>query len=58
LHRGRRRPADIYAVSIKRRYAGHARQGGHAAASCHTGAYCGRYAIVVDEDIDVSNLES
>ena len=24
---------------------------------CHVGAYCGRYTIVVDDDIDVSNLE-
>ena len=24
---------------------------------CHVGAYCGRYVIVVDDDIDVSNLE-
>jgi 4-hydroxy-3-polyprenylbenzoate decarboxylase len=24
---------------------------------CHAGAYAGRYVIVVDDDIDVSNLE-
>jgi 4-hydroxy-3-polyprenylbenzoate decarboxylase len=24
---------------------------------CHVGAYCGRYVIVVDDDIDVSSLE-
>ena len=35
----------------------HAAQAGHIAAMCHVGAYCGRYVIVVDEDIDVSNLE-
>ena len=30
---------------------------GHIATMCHIGAYCGRYTIVVDDDIDVSNLE-
>jgi 4-hydroxy-3-polyprenylbenzoate decarboxylase len=47
----------FHAISIKQRYAGHARQAGHAAASCQAGGYCGRYTIVVDDDIDVSNLE-
>jgi 4-hydroxy-3-polyprenylbenzoate decarboxylase len=45
------------AVAITQRYAGHAKQVGHIAAMCHVGAYCGRYVIVVDDDIDVSNLE-
>ncbi len=45
------------AVAIKQRYPGHAAQAGHIAASCHVGAYCGRYVVVVDEDIDVTNLE-
>jgi 4-hydroxy-3-polyprenylbenzoate decarboxylase len=39
-------------ISIKQRYTGHARQAGMVAAYCHTGAYLGRYTIVVDEDID------
>ncbi|HTH97548.1 MAG TPA: UbiD family decarboxylase, partial [Stellaceae bacterium] len=47
----------LLAVSIKQRYGGHAKQAGHIAAMCHSGAYAGRYVIVVDEDIDVSNLE-
>lgn len=47
----------LLAVSIKQRYPGHAAQAGHIAAMCHVGAYCGRYVVVVDEDIDVSNLE-
>src|SRR5438552_11845287 len=38
------------AISINQRYAGHARQVGHAAASVHTGAYLGRYTVVVDDD--------
>jgi 4-hydroxy-3-polyprenylbenzoate decarboxylase len=45
------------AVSIKQRYAGHARQAGHVAAQCHAGAYLGRFVVVVDEDIDPMNLE-
>jgi 4-hydroxy-3-polyprenylbenzoate decarboxylase len=47
----------LLAVSIKQRYPGHAAQAGHIAAMCHVGAYCGRYVIVVDDDIDVSDLE-
>ena len=45
------------AVSISQRYPGHAVQAGHIAAMCHAGAYLGRFVIVVDDDIDVSNLE-
>jgi UbiD family decarboxylase len=44
-------------VSIKQRYAGHARQAGHVLSQCGVGAYLGRYAIVVDEDIDPRNLQ-
>lgn len=47
----------LLGVSIKQRYPGHARQTGHVAAMCHAGAYLGRYVIVVDDDIDVTNLE-
>lgn len=47
----------LVAVAIKQRYPGHTAQAGHIAAQCHVGAYCGRYVVVVDEDIDVSNLE-
>src|SRR5713226_5724985 len=42
-------------VSIKQRYPGHARQAGLVASYCHAGAYLGRYVIVVDDDIDVTN---
>ena len=45
------------AVSIKQRYAGHARQVGHAVAGCQAGGYTGRFVIVVDEDVDVTNLD-
>ncbi|MBI2954857.1 MAG: UbiD family decarboxylase [Chloroflexi bacterium] len=47
----------LLAVSIKQRYPGHARQAGHVAAMCHAGAFLGRYVIVVDEDIDPTDLE-
>ncbi|MBI2849346.1 MAG: UbiD family decarboxylase [Chloroflexi bacterium] len=40
-------------VSIKQRYPGHARQAAHVAAFCRSGAYMGRYIVVVDDDIDV-----
>jgi UbiD family decarboxylase len=43
-------------VSIKQRYAGHARQAGHILNQCGVGAYMARYSVVVDEDIDPANL--
>ena len=42
-------------VSIKQRYPGHARQAGMVASYCRAGAYLGRYSIVVDDDVDVTN---
>ena len=47
----------LVGISIKQRYAGHSKQAGHIVAQCHAGAYCGKYVIVVDDDIDVTNLE-
>ena len=47
----------LLAVSVRQRYPGHAKQAGHVTAMCHVGAYAGKYVIVVDDDIDVSNLE-
>jgi UbiD family decarboxylase len=44
-------------VSLKQRYPGHARQAGIIATQCHAAAYLGRYTVVVDEDIDPSNLD-
>jgi UbiD family decarboxylase len=44
-------------VAIKQRYPGHAKQAALVACQCHPGAYLGRYVIVVDEDIDVTNLD-
>ena len=44
------------ALSIKQRYPGHAAQAGQIAAQCRVGAYAGKYVVVVDEDIDVTDL--
>ncbi len=45
-------------VSIKQRYAGHARQAALIAAQARAGgAYHGRYVVVVDDDIDPSNTQ-
>ncbi len=48
---------QLTGVSIRQRYAGHSKQAGHIAAQCRSGAYAGKYVVVVDDDIDVSNLE-
>lgn len=45
-------------VSVKQTHPGHARQVLMAAASLPTGAYMGRYFVAVDEDIDVTDLDS
>lgn len=47
----------LMGVAIKQRYPGHSKQAGHIACQCQVGAYAGKYVIVTDEDIDVSNLE-
>jgi UbiD family decarboxylase len=44
-------------VSIRQRYAGHAKQAGHILSQCGVGAYMSRYSVVVDEDIDPSDLQ-
>ncbi len=43
-------------ISIKQRYPGHATQAGHIAAQCRVGGYAGKYVVVVDDDVDVSDL--
>jgi len=43
-------------ISIKQAFAGHARQAGMLAASCQSGSYLGRFVVVVDDDIDPTNL--
>src|SRR5829696_3904739 len=46
----------ITVVSIKQMYAGHAPQVMALAAQCTAGAYFGKYAIVVDDDVDPTNV--
>ena len=43
-------------MSIKQMYGGHAKQAGLIASQCHAGAYANRWTIVVDDDIDPSNI--
>jgi len=44
-------------VAITQRYPGHARQAGMIASQCRSGAYLGRYVVVVDDDVDITNSE-
>ena len=44
-------------VSIRQRYPGHARQAAVIASQCRTGAYLGRYVVVVDDDIDITKSD-
>ncbi len=46
----------ITVVSIKQMYAGHAPQVMALAAQCTGGAYFGKYVIVVDDDVDPTNV--
>jgi 4-hydroxy-3-polyprenylbenzoate decarboxylase len=43
-------------ISVKQAYAGHAKQVGLVAAGCQAGAYLGRFVVVVDEDVDPTDL--
>lgn len=47
----------LLCIAIEQRYAGHATQVGHVASQCHVGAYTARHVVVVEDDIDVSDLE-
>ncbi len=50
--------SQLIVVSIKQRYGGHARQAAFAASQGSAlVAYMGRYVIVVDEDIDPTNIK-
>lgn len=44
-------------VAIRQRYPGHARQAGVIASQCHAAAYLGRFTVVVDEDIDPTDMK-
>lgn len=45
------------AISLRQRYAGHARQAAYVAAQCGAGGYAGKWVVVVDDDIEPTNLE-
>ena len=45
-------------VSMKQLYPGHAKQVLMSAASCHSGTYANRYTVVVDEDIDPTDINA
>ena len=47
----------VTVISIKQRYPGHAKQVATVASNIQGGAYCNRWVIVVDEDIDPSNWD-
>ncbi len=48
---------QLVIVSVKQRYNGHARQAALLASQNRPAAYHGRYVIVVDEDIDPSDIQ-
>jgi 4-hydroxy-3-polyprenylbenzoate decarboxylase len=43
-------------IAIEQAYPGHARQAGMMAASCQSGSYLGRFVVVVDDDVDPTDL--
>ena len=47
----------LIVVSLKQRFCGHSRQAAAIAAQCQAASYMNRYVVVVEEDIDPSNLE-
>ncbi len=48
---------QLITVSIKQRYAGHAKQAALLATQSRIGSNMGRYVLVVDEDIDPTNVQ-
>jgi UbiD family decarboxylase len=47
----------LIGISITQRYPGHSTQAGQIACQCHNGAYGGKWVIVTDEDINVTDLD-
>jgi len=43
-------------ISLRQRYGGHARQAAHVVLGAREGGYLGRFVVVVDDDIDPSNM--
>jgi 4-hydroxy-3-polyprenylbenzoate decarboxylase len=51
-------PATRFTViQIRQRYPGHARNVLHVASSCAAGAYNGKWTVVVDDDVDPSDID-
>jgi UbiD family decarboxylase len=48
-------PGPFTVISIKQRYAGHSKQALLVAAGARAGAYGGKFVVVVDDDIDITN---
>ncbi len=48
-------PGPFTVISIHQRYAGHSKQALLVAAGARAGAYGGKFVVVVDDDIDISN---
>jgi UbiD family decarboxylase len=47
----------LHGIAIRQKYPGHAVQAGQVAAQCGAAAYASKYVVVVDEDVDVTNLD-
>ena len=43
-------------IAIKQAYPGHARQAGMSAASCQSGSYLGRFVVVINDDVDPTDM--
>ena len=48
-------PGPFTVIAIKQRYAGHSKQALLVAAGARAGAYGGKFVVVVDDDIDITN---
>jgi len=44
-------------IALRQKYPGHAKQAAMLAATCQSAIYFGRFVVVVDDDIDPSNLD-
>jgi 4-hydroxy-3-polyprenylbenzoate decarboxylase len=47
----------FHGISITQRYPGHSVQAGHIGAQCGASAYASKFIVVVDDDVDVTNLD-
>ncbi|NIO10181.1 MAG: UbiD family decarboxylase, partial [Deltaproteobacteria bacterium] len=48
-------PGPFTVIAIKQRYAGHSKQTALAACGARAGAYGGKFLVIVDDDVDISN---